>query len=400
MRLTRRRTLGLIGSGGMLLTAGRVGASAGVRVFVHPEDRRAQAERALRDHGGEVLLTYDHWEFVAGRVPSSNRRDLEQDRRVEAVEDDGEIHAIHHKEGHDGGPPGDGDGGGVDGCGDHPAEDDSWGHDRVDADEVAEDGGGVDVAILDTGIDTEHCDLSIAGGTNCTGVGNGYDDKDGHGTHCAGIAAADNNAIGVVGVAPGADLYAVKVLDNSGSGRWSWLTCGIDWCMSHGREVLSMSLGGSGMPDATATALSDAYAAGHLLVAAAGNGNNDGDGSCTDDDNVSQPASHRDVIAVSAMDENDTLAGYSSVGPEVELMGPGTDIRSTYKGDDYATLSGTSMACPHASGAGAVVWADIGASLDGSDNGQVRQTLTDSAEAVLGTCEEGAGLVDVEAAVA
>lgn len=404
---TRRNLLKALGVGGVAGLATGVGAAENAqRVFVHPEDGQSEAERALRDHGGRVLITYDNWEFIAGTVPTDNRGGLEGDGRVEKVEDDGTVHAIHHKDGHDGGPGG---GGGDDdgGCGDHPTEDDSWGHDRIDADEVTEDGTGVGVAILDTGVDTDHCDLTVAGGTNCTGRGKGFEDKNGHGTHCAGIATADDNEIGVVGVAPDADLYGVKVLDNSGSGYWSWIACGIDWCRTNGIEILSMSLGGSGMSDAVKTAITDTYDAGHLLVAAAGNGDNDTDGECTDDDNVSQPASHPDVIAVSAMDEDDTLASYSSVGPEIELMAPGTDIRSTYKGDDYATLSGTSMACPHVSGAAAVVWADNGITLDQEDgdgssdegNDTVRATLKDSAEDLL-DCEDGQGLLDVEKAVA
>lgn len=160
-----------------------------------------------------------------------------------------------------------------------------------------------------------------------------------------------------------------------------------------------MSFGASSMPNSVHTAIEDAYAAGHLLVAAAGNNGNDEDGECSDDSNVGQPARHPDVIAVSAMDSDDTLAGYSSVGPEVEIMAPGTDIRSTDAGDGYETLSGTSMACPHVSGTGGMVWEIYGA--DGpnvSDRDAIRDILTDTAEPVLGTCEEGAGLLDAEAA--
>lgn len=399
-RVSRRRTLQVIG-GGLAIGVGTVPAqgTGAQDVFVHPQGSQSDAVAALQDHGGGVTFTYSNFEFIAGVVPGRNRAELANDGRVELVEDDGTVEAFHHDDGHDGGPPG---GGGDDddgGCSDHPAQELPWGIDRIDADKVTEDGNGVDVAILDTGIDTGHCDLNVQGGTNCTGKGKGFEDKNGHGTHCAGIAAGLDNGIGVVGAAPAADLWAVKVLDNSGSGSWSNVVCGIDWCMTNNREILSMSFGADSMPDSVHTSLSDAYAAGHLLVAAAGNDGNDEDGSCGED-NVGQPARHDDVIAVSAMDPDDTLASYSSVGSEVELLGPGTDIRSTYKGDSYDTLSGTSMACPHVTGVGALVWGANGyGDPEAGDNDNVRGTLQDTAEVVLDTCEEGNGLVDAGAAV-
>jgi subtilisin family serine protease len=169
--------------------------------------------------------------------------------------------------------------------------------------------------------------------------------------------------------------------------------------MQNDREILSMSFGADSMPDTVHGALDDAYAAGHLLVAAAGNDDNNEDGDC-EEANVGQPARHEDVIAVSAMDSDDTLAGYSSVGPEVELMGPGTDVRSTYKGDSYETLSGTSMACPHVTGVGALVWgANEYGDPDPGERDNVRSTLQDTAETVVESCEEGYGLVNAASAV-
>lgn len=398
--VTRRRTLKLIGAGAITgVVASPAAASNEKRVFVHPDDGQSQAIDAVRDHGGAVLITYDNFDFIAGRVPVDNLDDLHGDGRVAKVEDDGRVHAIHHKEGHDGGPPGDGGGGDDDGCGDHPSEDPSWGWDRIDADLVDEaTGSGVDIAILDTGIDTEHCDLDVHGGYNATGRGSSFDDKNGHGSHCAGISSALNNSIGVAGVAYDANLWAVKVLDNSGSGYWTWVVNGVDWCMTNDKELLSMSFGASSMPDAAKQAMADAFDAGHLLVAAAGNDGNDEDGSC-EEDNVGQPARHPDVVAVSAMDSDDSIASYSSVGAEVELMAPGTDIRSTYKGDSYATLSGTSMACPHVTGVAGLVWEVYGSDGPSSDNATIRDVLADSAEPVLGSCEDGNGLVDAGAAV-
>lgn len=227
--------------------------------------------------------------------------------------------------------------------------------------------------------------------------GGGYDDKNGHGTHCAGIATADDNSIGVVGVASSANLYAVKVLGNSGSGYWSWIVCGIDWCMTKGIEVMSMSFGADSMPHDVHTAISDAYAAGHLMAAAAGNAGHED--LCTSQ-TVGQPARHPDTIAVSALNQDDTVAGYSSVGDEVDLIAPGTDIRSTYSNDDYATLSGTGMACPHVSGSAATVWEALEtAGPNPSARNEVESALFNNTEDIACDNADGNGLVQVDDAV-
>jgi subtilisin len=172
-------------------------------------------------------------------------------------------------------------------------------------------------------------------------------DYNSHGTHCAGTIAAVINGSGVVGVAPAAYLYAVKVLDKTGFGQWSYLIAGIDWCIDKkGMKVLSMSLGGSSAPSALETMCNAAWAKGALLVAAAGN--NGGA--------VGVPARYKNVIATSAIDSTNTLAYFSSRGPEVELCAPGVSVLSTIPGGSYGTKSGTSMACPHVSGSAALAW--------------------------------------------
>jgi subtilisin len=267
-----------------------------------------------------------------------------------------------------------------------------WGIDRVDAEMVDAEstgGEGADIAILDTGIDEGHQDLEANLGKG-TGFQGGqetglWQDDNGHGTHCSGIAAAVDNDIGVVGTAPHTTLHAVKVMAPPGVGFAFDLAKGIEWVADQGYDVASMSLGGDSM-DTVADACQYAADQGVTLVAAAGN-----DGSCTDC--VIYPAAHPEVIAVSSITEDDELSDTSSQGPEIDLAAPGKHIYSTYLGG-YATLSGTSMACPHVSGAAARLAAT------GHSRAEIRQTLENSAEDVgLSANEVGAGLLDVAAAV-
>jgi subtilisin len=212
-------------------------------------------------------------------------------------------------------------------------------------------GKGIKVAVLDTGIDHTHPDLAanFRGGVSFV-PGESPMDGNSHGTHCAGTIAAAINGSGVIGVAPAASLYAVKVLSNSGSGNWSWLIAGIDWCINNKMHILSMSLGSpSPAPTALETMCNTAFAKGLLLVAAAGNS---GPGMGT----VGWPGRYKNVIAVSAIDSSNLIAGFSSRGPEVELCAPGVNVLSTIPGGGYGTKSGTSMACPHVSGAAALAW--------------------------------------------
>lgn len=254
------------------------------------------------------------------------------------------------------------------------------GIDRIDADLSATsaiDGTDqrvdVDVAVIDTGIDTSHTDLNVAGGKNCA-TGKSYKDGNGHGTHVAGTIGALDDAYGVVGVAPGARLWAVRVLDNSGSGWRSWVICGIDWVTANAStiEVANMSLGGSGADDGNCGATNDdpehaaicaSVGAGVTYAVAAGN-------SATDA-STQVPAAYDEVITVSALadfdgkpgglaaptcrnDEDDTFANFSNFGADVDIIAPGVCINSTWKGGGYNTISGTSMASPHVAGAAAL----------------------------------------------
>jgi subtilisin family serine protease len=233
---------------------------------------------------------------------------------------------------------------------------------------------GVSVAIIDTGIDTDHPDLNVVGGINCQ-KGNSYEDGNGHGTHVAGTVGANG---GVLGVAPGAPLYAVRVLNNAGSRSWASVICGVDWVTAQrGLDptllVANMSLGGSGSdggPCATTTealqkAICGSVAAGVTYVVAAGNSAADFKGFV--------PAAYDQVLTVTAMadfngapgggaaatcrsDVDDTAADFSNfttAGSADEghtIAAPGVCILSTWKGGGYNTISGTSMASPHVAG--------------------------------------------------
>lgn len=229
----------------------------------------------------------------------------------------------------------------------------------------------VDVAVVDTGIDLEHPDLNVVGGVNCARGGPfsasckpGGDDDHFHGTHVAGTVAAIDNGSGVVGVAPGARLWAVKVLDRRGSGYTSWIIAGIDWVAANADKisVANMSLGGSGFSQAMYDAIQGAVNAGVAFAVAAGNS----DANAQD----FSPAGFDNVLTVSALadfdgspggtgqptcrsDTDDTLADFSNWGSAVDIAAPGVCIKSTYplEQGSYGTISGTSMASPHAAGA-------------------------------------------------
>lgn len=253
----------------------------------------------------------------------------------------------------------------------------------------------VDVAVIDTGVDLDHPDLNVytAGAKNCVGLLalRGADDDNGHGSHVAGtIGALDNNS-GVVGVAPGARIWPVKVLNFLGVGSVSNIVCGIDYVTSKASqiEVANMSLGGSGSDDGNCgnsnrdsehRAICASVAAGVTYVVAAGNDSDDAENYA--------PASYDEVITVSALadfngqpgggapstcrsDIDDTFASFSNYGADVDVIAPGVCIYSTSSGGGYATLSGTSMASPHVAGAAAL----YKALNPGASPAQVKQAL-------------------------
>ncbi|CAN5743149.1 hypothetical protein BH23THE1_BH23THE1_26550 [soil metagenome] len=238
-----------------------------------------------------------------------------------------------------------------------------------------------DIAILDTGIDTRHSDLYVYHQKTFVSGTSSANDDNGHGTHVAGIAAAKDNSIGTVGVAPGAKLWAIKVLDRNGSGALSTVIKGIDYIRGYTNliEVANISLGCQCKSSAFDAAINNAVKAGIVFVVAAGNSGKDA--------STFSPANNPNVIAVSAIGDSDgkcggkgpstgygrddTLASFSNYGAVVDMAAPGTKIYSTYKGNSYATMSGTSTASPHVAGAAAL----YESSHPGASPSEVRNAL-------------------------
>lgn len=212
-------------------------------------------------------------------------------------------------------------------------------------------GKGVKVAVVDSGI-SNHPELNIAGGISTVGDGTNanFADDNGHGTHVAGIIAADSSSGEVVGMAPGASLYAVKTLGADGKGTLVDLLEGLDWAIQNKMDIINLSLGGDTDAQSLHDMVDKAYNKGILVVASAGNS---GTASNTDQNTVGYPARYESVISVAAVDQNLNHATFSSTGPRVDVSAPGQAIRSTYPsalGKSYEYMSGTSQAAPHVAG--------------------------------------------------
>lgn len=206
-------------------------------------------------------------------------------------------------------------------------------------------GKGVKVAVLDTGVGP-HKDLVVAGGMSFVNYTTSYADDNGHGTHVAGIIGAKNNNIGITGVAPDASIYAVKVLDRTGSGYMSDILAGIDWAITNHMDIINLSFGTQFGSPSLYSIMNKAYSKGLLIVAAAGNeGTVDGRM-----DTVSYPACYDSTIAAAAVDSNHQRAAFSSTGNAVEVAAPGVSILSTYLKNEYVKMSGTSMAAAYVTG--------------------------------------------------
>lgn len=212
-------------------------------------------------------------------------------------------------------------------------------------------GDGVKVAVLDTGIDTDHPDFVGAVVASKDFTGDGIEDANGHGTHTAGIIGARANGYGFVGVAPKCDLIIGKVLADDGYGSYEWIADGVDWAVAEGADIINLSLGGPYSDPSMFTAIYNALAAGVSVCCAGGN-----EGSLLQN-SIGFPGRYGGVITVASHDHNGRPSGFSSRGGEIDIMAPGSDIWSTYLDGGYASLSGTSMASPFAAGVCALILA-------------------------------------------
>lgn len=222
-----------------------------------------------------------------------------------------------------------------------------WNLKQIDSEigwNISEGAEHVIIAILDTGIDLEHEDLAdkVIAGYNAFDGSTNVQDEHGHGTHVAGIACAvTNNITGIAGVSWYNPILPVKVLNEEGSGSLFEVADGIKWATDNGAKVINLSLGDAQASEILYDAIRYAYERDVVLIAAAGN------------DNVAEPmypAAYPEVLAVAAVDQERKKASFSNYGPHIDVTAPGEHIPSTFPGNNYVYMSGTSMAAPHVAG--------------------------------------------------
>ena len=330
----------------------------------------------LESLGGVVHRVFKWLNVVAVLVPEEAAVMLGRFPEIEYVEEVGTMHALYGDAGY------------------------KWNMQMIKSSPVHlyNTGKGVKVCIVDTGVESDHPEIvgNYKGGrgfTNDADPDPGVD-VEGHGTHCAGVVAA--NGYSIVGVAPEASLYSCRVLTAEG-GSWAWFVDAMEWCIANGMQVLSMSLGGTAS-STVHSAVRQAYSAGICLVAAAGNE--------AQDVKYSQPASYGETIAVSACTSSKEFAakwppgysGGSNWGNGIDFIAPGVWIYSAWKDGGYNTILGTSMACPHVAGLAVLIKANNPALSPDQIKNQIILHAED-----LGTTGHdkyyGWGLIDVEKSV-
>ena len=206
-------------------------------------------------------------------------------------------------------------------------------------------GENVKVAVLDTAVDINHPDLNIKGGydfVNDNELSTSIP-AHGHGTHVCGIIGASDNDKGIIGVAPDCELYSCVVLGDDGSGSYSWIMNALDWCIENKMDVINMSLGGGGDFEEFYDKVRKVYDVNIPIVAAAGNSN-------WETGYLDFPATYNETIAVASINKYMERSSFSSIGSNIDIAAPGSDILSTTPDNSYSIYSGTSMATPFVTG--------------------------------------------------
>ena len=365
---------------------------AGERLLSRASARATAAD--LRGRGLNVTREFDLIPAVAARIDPGDLPGLLSNPRIDYVEPD------HLYEPTDMSVP-------TSGPIPRVGQSIPWGIARIGAPDAwsTSRGAGVKIGIIDTGIDEDHPDLTVLGGINLVTGGTtraDWNDESAvcipHGTHVAGSAAALDNSIGVVGVAPDAGLYALRVFDPEadGIGRClasnSHIIAGYEWAVANALDVVNLSLGSPFPSFAASDATAATHAAGVTVIASSGNSYSSNPGSL-----VACPAAYPHAIAVAASTEADAIARFTKKGLEVEIAAPGDGVESTWGDGGYAFANGTSMAAPHVTAVAAAIIAANG-SL-GPD--EVRSVIASTAEDLgAGLTAQGAGLVRADSAVA
>ncbi len=348
-------------------TDAEVGADRYIVVLNPGTDAHVVANEHASAHAASIAFVYSHaLNGYAATIPNARLAAVQADERVAYLEPDGGMSVV--------------------------AQTLPWGIDKIDADTsstLAGNGSGaittVRSYVIDTGVDVSHPDLNVAGHVNFASGPN--KDCHGHGTHVAGTVAAVDNASHVVGVAPGAPTYGVKVLGCGGTGSNAGVIAGIDWVTANAIKpaVANMSLGGSAS-QAVDDAVRNSAASGVFYAVAAGN---ESANACTKSPARAGAGTNNGIMTVAATDTADREASFSNYGSCVDIWAPGVGILSTKKGGGTTTMSGTSMASPHGAGGGALYLSTHA----GSSPSAVEGALKSAAQATGTASKDGRGIV-------
>jgi len=296
--------------------------------FMTEQARDRSLENYREQHPDRFVKEYKHIPSLLLELSNSECQILQADADVFTIEADGQATVVGTTYGE--------------------SEHETWGFDDLGGDSLHARlilGQGIRVGIMDTGVDTTHEDLHIAGGVSL--VDGTYEDEQGHGTQVTGVVAAQLNNYGIKGLAPMADVFAIKAFNANGEGVYSNIIAGIDWAIEHHMNVLNLSFEGEENSPALQEALQKAWDAGMLIIGAAGNGAKS---------EISYPAQYDTVMAVGAINADHSYADFSNYGDRLEIVAPGSRIYTTNYQNSYTISQGSSLAAAYVTGAAVLVW--------------------------------------------